>query len=291
MSVRTPVSVALTFDFDAISTWIGTFQATSPSMLSRGEFGPIGAERLLELLGDFDIHATFFTPGHTAAAYPSMVERLHNAGHEIAHHGWVHENPTRLSMEEELAVLQRGSLELHRLTGEMPRGYRSPAWDNSPHTVSMLYQEGFEYESSLMGNDLEPYWCRIGDVPSATEAFRFGTPIPLVEIPVSWYMDDWVHFEYVGSAHGLLQGQKPPSAVLEIWQAELDYLCTRAEGGLLTITMHPQVIGRGHRLLMLRNFIRYALDRPGLRFVRCLDYVREWRQDRVPELPRHAAHA
>lgn len=281
------VHIALTFDFDAISTWIGTFGATSLSMLSRGEFGAIGAQRVLALLAEFDIRATFFTPGHTAAAYPSLVEQIHAAGHEIAHHGWVHENPIQLSIEEELAVLKRGSAELHRVTGEAPRGYRSPAWDNSPNTVSLLLDQGFEYDSSLMGNDFEPYWCRIGDVSSATEPFRFGTPVPLVEIPVSWYMDDWVHFEYVNSARGLLQGQKPPSAVLEIWWEELEYACTRPEGSLLTITMHPQVIGRGHRLLMLRRFLERALNRSDLRFVRCLDYVREWRQDRSPTLPRY----
>jgi peptidoglycan-N-acetylglucosamine deacetylase len=281
--------IALTFDFDALSTWIGTFHATSPSMLSRGEFGPIGAERVLGLLDEFDLRATFFTPGHTAVAYPSMVKKLHAAGNEIAHHGWVHENPTGLTEDEERAVLRRGTAELRKVTGEDPRGYRSPAWDNSPNTVSLLLAEGFEYESSLMGNDFEPYWCRLHDVASSTEPYHFGTPVPLVEIPVSWYMDDWVHFEYVNSAHGLLQGQKPPSAVLEIWKAELDYLCTQPGGGLLTITMHPQVIGRGHRLLMLQDFLRYAREQTNVRFVRCIDYARDWRQNRVPSLPRHVA--
>ncbi len=289
MTTNADVCIALTFDFDALSTWIGTFRATSPSMLSRGEFGPIGAERVLDLLDEFDIPATFFTPGHTAVAYPSMVKKMHAAGHEIAHHGWVHENPTGVTKEEELAVLRHGTAELRRVTGEDPRGYRSPAWDNSPNTVSLLLAEGFEYESSLMGNDFEPYWCRLNDVPSPTEPYRFGRPVPLVEIPVSWYMDDWVHFEYVNSAYGLLQGQKPPSAVLEIWKSELDFLCMQPDGGLLTITMHPQVIGRGHRLMMLRNFIQYSREVSNPRFVRCLDYAREWRQGRLPALPRHAA--
>jgi peptidoglycan/xylan/chitin deacetylase (PgdA/CDA1 family) len=283
------VCIALTFDFDALSTWIGTFHATSPSMLSRGEFGPIGAERVLRLLDEFEIRATFFTPGHTAVVYPSVVKKLHAAGHEIAHHGWVHENPTGLTEDEERAVLRRGTAELRQVTGEDPKGYRSPAWDNSPNTVSLLLAEGFEYESSLMGNDFEPYWCRLHDVPSSTEPYHFGTPVPLVEIPVSWYMDDWVHFEYVNSAYGLLQGQKPPSAVLEIWKAELNYLCEQPGGGLLTITMHPQVIGRGHRLLMLQDFLRYAQEQGKVRFVRCIDYARDWRENRVPSLPRHVA--
>jgi peptidoglycan/xylan/chitin deacetylase (PgdA/CDA1 family) len=43
--------------------------------------------------------------------------------------------------------------------------------------------------------------------------------------------------------------------VLEVWQAELDWMDANVDGGVLTVCMHPQVIGRGHRVAMLERFI------------------------------------
>ena len=150
------VRIALTFDFDAYSTWIGTFGATSPSMLSRGEFGPIGVRRLLALLKQHDAKATFFTPGHTALAFPSILCAIRDAGHEIGHHGWVHENPCTLSPNQEREVIDRGLEALAKVAGVRPTGFRSPAWDNSPSTVPLLLEHGFRYESSMMARTLSP---------------------------------------------------------------------------------------------------------------------------------------
>lgn len=290
MSHETPkVSVALTFDFDTFSTWIGTFGATSPSMLSRGEFGPIGLRRILRLLADFDAPATFFTPGHTAIAYPGAMEAIVGGGHEVAHHGWVHENPVNLTREEEIRVIERGIAALEETTGARPKGYRSPAWDNSPNTVPLLLEYGFEYESSLMGNDFSPYWCRVGDEWSTTEAYKFGTPTSLVELPVAWHLDDWPQFEFVARQGDTYMGLRAPSTVEEIWRGEFDYLFHEVGEGVLTITMHPQVIGRGHRLLMLRSFMEYVSSHQGVTYTTALDYVRSWKDGKMPSLPADVA--
>ena len=90
------VSVCLTFDFDAMSVWIGTYHARSPSAISRGEFGRVGAERLLRMLREWEIRSTWFVPGHTADAFPTTVAKVAEEGHEIAHHGYFHEREARL---------------------------------------------------------------------------------------------------------------------------------------------------------------------------------------------------
>src|SRR4051812_9096304 len=120
------VRVALTFDYDAMSNWIGLGGGTSPGMISRGEFGPIALERILPLLDRHGIQSTFFIPGHTALAYPESVKAIHAAGHEIGHHGWVHENPASLTPDRERQVLQLGLDALHSVAGVRPVGYRSP---------------------------------------------------------------------------------------------------------------------------------------------------------------------
>src|SRR3546814_11554699 len=84
--------VCLTYDFDALSLPIAK-GATSPTALSRGEFGLVGVERIRLLLRDRRIPATFFVPGHTIESFPGSVAPLVEAGHEIGHHGWTHRRP------------------------------------------------------------------------------------------------------------------------------------------------------------------------------------------------------
>ena len=276
------IKVTLTYDFDAYTNWIGSVGASSPSMISRGEFGPIGVRRILAILAEYAAKATFFIPGAVAVSYPRVVAAIRDAGHEIGHHGWLHENPAKLNLEEESRILERGLEAFREVLQIRPAGYRSPSWDNSPNTVKLLLEHGFEYESSLMGNDYEPYWCRIGDQWSMSEAYEFGRPTPLVEMPVAWHLDDWPWFEYIP---GYAQGLKAPSTVLEVWKGEFDYLYNQVGHGVLIITMHPQAIGRGHRLNMLREFLDYVSTHAGVGFSTCIDYVRYWKTGRTPESP------
>jgi peptidoglycan-N-acetylglucosamine deacetylase len=286
------VKVALTFDFDTCCVWIGTLGATSPSMISRGEFGPKACRRILEMLDRFGVQSTFFVPGHSALAFPEPTRMIKAAGHEIGHHGWVHENPLTLTPEQEREVMQKGLDALDKIVKVRPIGYRSPAWDNSPVTVPLLLEYGFEYESSLMGSDYEPYWCRVGDEFSTTEEYRWGRPVDLVEVPVAWHLDDWPSFEYVWTKSGsILQGNAPPSSVEEIWKGEFDYLYHHVGEGILTVTMHPQVIGRGHRFLFLERFVQYMAGHPGVSFTTIGEYVRDWRKGKKPELPADAGPA
>ena len=200
-------TVCLSFDFDAISVWIGPRGATSPSAISRGEYAVLGVERILKVLADRAIVATFYIPGHTVETYPASVEAILSAGHEIGHHGYLHENPCALpSKDEERRVLERGLQALADIAHLTPTGYRSPSWDNSPHTIDLLLEYGFRYESSLMAHDFVPYWCRAGDVANTDRAYVFGDAIDLVEMPVSWVLDDFPHFEFVRSGGALFPG-------------------------------------------------------------------------------------
>src|SRR5690606_8809572 len=223
-------TVCLTFDFDAISLWIGPFRATSPSVISRGEFGVVGVARILKLLDRTGIKGTFFITGHTADTYPESVKAIVAAGHEVGHHGYLHENPVVLSQEEERTVLEKGLAALDRAAGVRSVGYRSPSWDNSPHTIHLLQEYGFRYESSLMGHDFMPYWARVGDVIHKDRGYEFGIPSDIVEMPVSWILDDFPHFEYVRTETRLSPGLSAPSKVEEIWRGEFDFMYREVDG-------------------------------------------------------------
>src|SRR5258708_602704 len=169
------LSVCLVFDFDAMSVWIGTFHARSPSAISRGEFGRIGAERLLEMLREWDIRSTWFIPGHTADAFPATVAKIAEAGHEIAHH------------------------------------------------------------------------------------------------------DDFPAFEFVASRNGVITGLAAPSQIYEIWAGDFDYLHDRLGEGVYILTMHPQCIGRGHRLLMLECLVNHIRNSSGVTFKTMSEVAREFK--------------
>lgn len=289
MEAPPSIHLALTFDFDAMSGAIGSLGAKSPGQISRGEFGAVGAKRLLQLLSDLGLPATFFIPGHTALAFPRIVQSIAEAGHEICHHGWVHENPALVRPNEERRALERGLEALRDVVGVRPLGYRSPGWDHSPSTVELLLEYEFEYDSSLMASDYEPYWCRVGDRWPATEPYHYGRPVDLVELPVAWHLDDMPHFEFVFTTTLLTPGLHSPSTVLQVWRGEFDFLYREVGHGLLTLTMHPEVIGRGYRMLMLREFLSYVESHAGVTFTCCADYVRAWRTNRTPVLPDYAS--
>jgi peptidoglycan/xylan/chitin deacetylase (PgdA/CDA1 family) len=265
------VSVCLSFDFDAMSVWIaGT---DNPATISRGEFGAVAIARILGLLERRGARATFFVPGHTALAYPFLVREIRDAGHEIGHHGWVHENPAEQTPAQEREVYRRGLDALARAADVVPVGYRSPAANFSVDTLDVLAENGVLYDSSCAGSDFTPYYLREGDSWSKTGPYRFGRARDLVEMPFSWSLDDFPHFEF---EVGWSTEQSAPSAVQEIWQAEFEYAADTAPDGFFGLCMHPQVIGRGHRLMMLDRLIGVMTER-GAVFEPLGDCARRWR--------------
>ncbi len=266
--------VCLTFDFDALSSWIYRSSAT-PTQLSRGEFALVGADRILRLLDWRGIKATWFVPGHTLESFPEACARIHSAGHEIGHHGYLHEPPAALSREQEDAVLRRGIEAIRQLTGAAPRGYRSPSWDLSPHSVELLLAHGFHYDSSMMAQDYLPYRCRQGGETPPDRAATLGKPTRLVEMPISWSLDDYPVFEYVRREGFLQEGLRPTSGVLENWLDDFRYMARELEWGVITYTFHPEVTGRGHRMLTLERLID-GVAALGATFVRMDEAAEEY---------------
>ena len=271
------VNVCLTFDFDAMSAWIAAYQTKSPNALSRGEFGRVGASRVLDLLGQHGIASTWFVPGHTIEAFPALAERIVAEGHEIGHHGYCHENPARLELLEERAVLEKGAALIEKITGARPHGYRAPAGSFSANTLELLLEFGFVYDSSMMADDFTPYYCRVGDEAPVDGPYVFGREIDLVEVPFCWHLDDFPYFEHIESRRGINPGLASPSRVYEVWAGDFDYLHQKLGTGVFTLTMHPQVIGRGHRLLMLEKLIEHMRSAGGVSFSTMGDFVREWK--------------
>jgi len=265
--------VCLTFDFDTQSGFIARGM-TTPTPLSRGEFGLIGAQRILALLKSQNIRATWFTPGFTIESHPKACEAVVEHGHEVAHHSWAHIPPANQSREEEEADLVRANAAIERLTGKTARGYRSPSWDLSDNTIDLLLAHGFLYDSSLMGADYWPYRARRGDRVALGQPYGQGEETALLEMPISWSLDDFPHFEFIRTPSSVLPGLQSARAVMQNWLDEFLYMKKTVEWGVLTYTMHPYVIGRGYRMLGLEDLIE-KLAAEGAEFMTMEEAARE----------------
>ncbi|HTY53904.1 MAG TPA: polysaccharide deacetylase [Candidatus Binataceae bacterium] len=250
------IAVNLGCDFDAQSLWI-CLNLTSPAYMSRGEFGAeIGMPRLMRLFEKHKVRSTFCIPGHTIDTWPDICRELVAAGHEIGHHGYAHENPQPLTLDQETRMMEMGLEALARI-GVKPRAYRSPYWDLSDNTLGLLEKYGFDIDSSLQANDFYPYWVRPVEV-HADRGNVFGPPTRILEIPGQWYLTDFAQVEYVT---GFQEGMRPADDIFDRWKAIFDYAVENEKGACYAFVVHPQSIGRAHMITRLERLIEHMKRR------------------------------
>ena len=238
-------AASFSFDVDAESAMLSVdpSHADRMSAISHQAYGPLtGVPRLLKILARHNLTSTFFVPGYTAVRYPDVVRSIVADGHEIAHHGYLHEPMRGKTEQQEADILDRGLDALDAVTGSRPVGYRAPMWELNWHSPKLLQARGFLYDSSLMDTD-HPYELDVAEGG------------PLVEIPIQWALDDWEQYCYVPefSGSGLIES---PTKAIEMWRLEFDAM--RAEGGVYVLTNHPFLSGRPSRARALDSLIEYV---------------------------------
>ncbi|OZM76294.1 polysaccharide deacetylase [Pseudonocardia sp. MH-G8] len=244
------VAVALSFDSDHETIPLRDGE-TRPGKLAQGEYGSrVAAPKILALLAEHGVPASFFMPAVSALLHPGEVESYVAGGHELAVHGWIHERNMLLSRAEELDLTGRAIETLERLSGTRPVGIRTPSWDFSDHTLEIIAQLGLRYDSSLMADD-EPY-----------ELLADGRRTGIVELPVEWIRDDAPYL--MMERYGALRPYTPPRRLFEIWRDEFD--AAYLEGGLFQLTLHPHIIGHRSRLVVLRDLLTHMSGYRGVWF-------------------------
>lgn len=245
-------AIMLTFDFDAETLWFSRDpeNARRPGILSQGIYGGrVGIHKVMDLMKEEGTRATFFTPGWTIERYPQAVERILAEGHELGHHGYLHEwiDPDFPEKEEE--AMDMGLDAMKRIVGVKPKGFRSPAGESSPNMIRLLTEKGFLYDSTLM-DGIVPYRHTLAD----------GRP-GIVEIPWHWSLDDAPQALFsVRSPRPIMTN----SHILEVWLEEFHEIYRW--GGLVDVVMHPQISGRPSRIALLRKFIAEVRRFPGVWF-------------------------
>ena len=243
-------AASFSFDVDAESAVLfeQPSSASRAGVMSHQSYGPlVGVPRILDILERRRVRSTFFVPGYTAHRYPGVVRDIVAAGHEIAHHGYLHETLEGVDEATEAGYLDRGLDALEEVAGVRPSGYRAPMWEPTWNTPRLLAERGFLYDSSLMDADA-PYELAVAGVDGAGS---------LVEVPIHWALDDWEQYCFIPGVSG--DGYiAAPTKVEQMWTLELDAM--RQVGGCFTLTNHPFLTGRPSRALVLDRMIARALD-------------------------------
>jgi peptidoglycan/xylan/chitin deacetylase (PgdA/CDA1 family) len=266
-------AVMLTFDLDAETTWANgntSFAGGEKFIrsLSLGQYGPLcGVPKILDLLDKYDLPATFFVPAWTAENYPAVFQKIAEAGHELAHHGYHHERFYDKSLAEQKEIIEKSQAIFKRLTGKVAQGFRTPSGDWAEKTPELLQEMGFTYSSSMRGDD-RPYRTEIN-----------GQITDFIEIPTRWELDD-----YVQSAYNMYPAEPAGQDRISSHRWVLDNFSREFDGyyrfGLCYVPMmHPQIIGRPGRILMLEKLIKHIKTCPGVWFATGGQIAQWWRDN------------
>ncbi len=258
MSGNGSFPVMIGFDLDGETLWTSRdpSNAQRPVTLSQGRYGPeIAVPRILDFLDRQQISVTFFVPGEVIGRYPDLVREIANRGHEIGHHSHTHRWPDTMTQKEEREDFELALEQFEGVLRQQPVGYRSPAWEFSPWTFDLLREFGMRYSSNFMDSD-RPYKHVID-----------GVKTDLVELPVSWLLDDAPFWLY--STRMVGRQMAAPEAVLQTWQGEFDGLyAEREQGTSFVLALHPQVSGRPYRLAILERLLNH-MRKHDVQFLRC----------------------
>ncbi|BGP19028.1 hypothetical protein JCM10213v2_007108 [Rhodosporidiobolus nylandii] len=281
MPKRALVSIGV--DVDAVCGWISTYgKGDSPNDITRGMFAG---------------EASWFVPIHSLQTFPKEMAAVRDAGHELGLHGWCHECQTKLSLEQQVDVLDASIKALTEFTGKPPVGSTSCWWETSKESVNLLLERGIQYDHSSQAHDCEPFYSRDEDKWTTVDLSKKaetwmkplvrGKTVDLVQIPANWYLDDLPPHLYIKdypNSHGYVD----VDSTLKLWKTTFDYFYREEElvfpslvfswSPELTAPRFPDVSGRPHVLMMLERFIEYVKGVEGVEFVTMEQINKDFRE-------------
>lgn len=288
------VLIGFGVDVDAVAGWLGSYGGEdSPLDISRGVFaGEVGVPRLLKLFAKYNMKTTWFIPGHSLETFPKEMAAVRDAGHEIGLHGYSHENPVALSLQQQKDILDHTFKLLTEFNhGISPKGSVAPWWEVSADGTNLLLEKGVEYDHSNMAHDCQAYYLRDEDhwtkidykqqAHTWMKPLRKGKETGLVCIPANWYLDDLPPMMFIkGSPNS--HGWVSPQVIEQMWKDTFTYYYREEEEFIFPITIHPDVSGRPQVILMLERFIEWVNTHSNVHWVPMIQMAREFRAKNKP---------
>ncbi|PNS21703.1 hypothetical protein CAC42_1557 [Sphaceloma murrayae] len=281
------IQCCISVDIDAVAGWLGSYGGEdSTSDISRGMFaGTVGVRRMLRLFKKHNIKTTWFIPGHSLETFPEECRMVAEGGHEIGLHGYSHENPRSMTLEQQTVVMDKCYRLIQDFQGRPPRGIVAPWWEASKEGAELMLKYGLEYDHSFSHHDAQPYYLRTGDEwdvikfenhpDTWMKPLRKGQFTGLVEIGASWYLDDLPPLMFIKGSHNS-HGWVDTSVVEKLWREHFDFYVREIKeeeagdhdpvihgvgngdvGAVFAVTTHPDVSGHPHGILMVERMIEY----------------------------------
>jgi peptidoglycan-N-acetylglucosamine deacetylase len=209
------------------------------------------------MLKRFGISATFATPAVMAELDPETIGTILAEGHEVAAHGFKHEDVSQLSREEERSRIEAATDSLTRITGQRPAGWYSLPRQRdpfavgavSPNTIELLIDAGYAYMGNGLADDMPYYW--VADVDTRSS---------LLTLPYYYHFDD--QFFLMFPPPGLGSGLENPKPFLTNCLQEFD--AQHQRGRYFSMVLHPHIIGFGHRMRILETLLSHIQEASGV---------------------------
>ncbi len=216
-----------------------------------------GIWRIMRLFDEYQLKVTFFASAVALERNPEVGQWIQESGHEPCSHGWRWSEHWLLSREEEQQRMQWAIESIQKTCGERPQGWYC-RYGPSVNTRELLVAEGgFVYDSDAYNDDL-PYFTEVN-----------GTQHLIVPYSLT----------YNDARYVLPQGYGSPTDFFDTCKRGFDELWREGVAGypkMMSIGLHPRMVGQAGRTSGLREFIEYALSKGNVWFTRRIDIARWW---------------
>ncbi len=192
----------------------------------------INTNRILDLLGKYDVKGTFFILGEIAEFYPDLIRRIHDSGHEIGVHGYNHLLFTKNEPETIYSEISRAKDLLENITKTEVKGHRAPAFSitkDTPWAFEVIKKAGFYYDSSVVPATNLKYGIDGFDKSVSMINTEFGE---LIEVPISFINYSGVNIPYLGGSYLI----RSPKWMFNSWLTDSKY---RDQVEYLMLYLHP----------------------------------------------------
>ncbi|MBI4529566.1 MAG: polysaccharide deacetylase family protein [Deltaproteobacteria bacterium] len=232
------------------------FQKDTASITDRQYGERVGVYRVMNVLKEEGIKASFFVNGYTVEAFPELMKQIVAEGHELCSENWRHEYVTMMTTDEQRNDIKRTVDTFQRVLGFKPQGYIMPGELPTDETPGILAELGYKYWMCFLHEDL-PYILKVD-----------GGELVLASYGI------WTTDHRTGQA----DAGRTPRELLQLWKDNFDWIYEEGETypGFMSLGLHPFLIGRPFRTVILREFLRYAKGHPGVWFPRGIDLANYW---------------
>ena len=214
-----------------------------------------GLTALRAVLNRYRLRATFAVPAVIAHLYRDTVRSIAAEGHEIAAHGFRHEDVSGLEQTEERQRIARATEILADAVGYRPAGWyslprqgdRYAVGTISGNTMNLLMEAGYSYFGNGLADDIPHYWVT-----------DFANQRAILTLPYYYHFDDQFFLMFPRKGTGL----EHPDVLLRNWRGEFEAQYKR--GRYFHMTLHSQHIGWCNRLQLLDDFLASLGSFPGL---------------------------